>query len=90
MRRRGASTPTSVDRPARDGSRISVGVAIAGSASDVRDAALAHADLALYEAKAAGRNRARLFCPAQYREAAQRVSLLQRVGAALDEGTMQL
>jgi EAL domain-containing protein (putative c-di-GMP-specific phosphodiesterase class I) len=37
-----------------------------------------------------GRNRARLFTPGQYQEAAWRVSLLQRVAAALDEGTMEL
>jgi diguanylate cyclase (GGDEF)-like protein len=68
---------------------VSIGVApiAAGQASD---AALAHADLALYAAKAAGRNRARLFCEAHYRAAAHRVSLLQRVGAALEEGTMRL
>ena len=64
---------------------VSIGVApiAAGQASD---AALAHADLALYAAKAAGRNRARLFCEAHYQAAAHRVSLLQRVGAALEEG----
>jgi diguanylate cyclase (GGDEF)-like protein len=68
---------------------VSIGVALiaAGQASD---AALAHADLALYAAKAAGRNRARLFCEAHYQAAAHRVSLLQRVGAALEEGTMRL
>ncbi len=68
---------------------VSIGVApiAAGQASDT---ALAHADLALYAAKGAGRNRARLFCDAHYRAAAHRVSLLQRVGAALDEETMRL
>ena len=68
---------------------VSIGVApiAAGQASD---AALAHADLALYAAKGAGRNRARLFCEAHYQAAAHRVSLLQRVGAALEEGTMRL
>jgi len=69
---------------------ISVGVAIVdGAATDV-ETVLAHADLALYEAKRAGRNRARLFTPEQYEEAARRVSVLQRVAAALDEGTMSL
>ena len=69
---------------------ISVGVAIVdGAATDV-ETVLAHADLALYEAKRVGRNRARLFTPEQYEDAARRVSVLQRVAAALDEGTMSL
>ena len=69
---------------------ISAGVAIVdGAATDV-ETVLAHADLALYEAKRVGRNRARLFTPEQYEEAARRVSVLQRVAAALDEGTMSL
>jgi predicted signal transduction protein with EAL and GGDEF domain len=69
---------------------ISVGVAIVdGAATDV-ETVLAHADLALYEAKRVGRNRARLFTPEQYEDAARRVSVLHRVAAALDEGTMTL
>jgi diguanylate cyclase (GGDEF)-like protein len=67
---------------------ISVGVALVRG-GDV-ETALAHADLALYEAKRVGRNRARLFTPGQYQEAAHRVSVLQRVEAALDDGTMGL
>jgi diguanylate cyclase (GGDEF)-like protein/PAS domain S-box-containing protein len=68
---------------------ISIGVAVVGGEVDP-DSGLARADLALYEAKRAGRNRARLFTPGQYREAMRRVSVLQRVAAALDEGTMCL
>jgi diguanylate cyclase (GGDEF)-like protein len=68
---------------------ISVGVAIVGGSADV-ETVLARADLALYEAKRVGRNRARLFSSGQYEEAARRVSVLQRVAAALDEGTMSL
>jgi diguanylate cyclase (GGDEF)-like protein len=68
---------------------VSIGVATI-SAGQTPDAALAHADLAMYAAKGAGRNRARLFCETHYRAAAHRVSLLQRVGAALEEGTMCL
>jgi EAL domain-containing protein (putative c-di-GMP-specific phosphodiesterase class I) len=51
---------------------------------------LARADLALYAAKNAGRNRARLFAPDQYTRAVARVGVLQRVGDALDGGTMEL
>ena len=68
---------------------VSIGVAPI-AAGQAFDTALAHADLALYAAKGAGRNRAQLFCEAHYRAAAQRVSLFQRVGAALEEGTMRL
>ena len=68
---------------------MSVGVSPVAPGQDV-EVTLAQADLALYEAKHSGRNRARLFAPDQYHQAVRRVSLLQRVGAALDEGTMQL
>ena len=68
---------------------VSIGVTPI-AAGQTPDATLAHADLAMYAAKGAGRNRARLFSEAQYRAAAHRVSLLQRVGAALEEGTMRL
>jgi diguanylate cyclase (GGDEF)-like protein len=68
---------------------VSVGVATI-AAGQSSDATLAHADLALYAAKGAGRNRARLFSDAHYQSAAHRVSLLQRVGAALETGTMRL
>ena len=68
---------------------VSVGVAPVASGDDI-EVGLARADLALYEAKKAGRNRARLFAPDQYRQAVARVSLLERVGDALDRGTMEL
>jgi diguanylate cyclase (GGDEF)-like protein len=68
---------------------VSVGVA-AVQRGDGVEASLARADLALYAAKNAGRNRARLFAPDQYTRAVARVGVLQRVGDALDGGTMQL
>jgi diguanylate cyclase (GGDEF)-like protein len=68
---------------------VSVGVATVGCAENV-EVALGQADLALYAAKNAGRNRARLFAPDQYRQAVARVSLLARVGDALGAGTMEL
>jgi diguanylate cyclase (GGDEF)-like protein/PAS domain S-box-containing protein len=71
------------------GVTISVGVAAVEPGQEV-ETVLAHADLALYGAKAAGRNRARGFAPDQYHQAAHRVSLLRRVAAALEEGTMGL
>ena len=68
---------------------VSIGVAPVAPGQPA-DVALAQADLAVYAAKGAGRNRARLFTDELYQAAARRVSLLQRVGAALDEGTMRL
>lgn len=70
--------------------RVTISIGVAVAVADDVEASLAQADLALYEAKNAGRNRARLFTPDQYDQAVRRVSLLQRVGAALDDGTMQL
>jgi diguanylate cyclase (GGDEF)-like protein/PAS domain S-box-containing protein len=66
----------------------SIGVAPLAPAGDC-DVLLANADLALYEAKEAGRNTVRVFAPEQYQHAARRVSVLQRVRDALDAGLMQ-
>jgi EAL domain-containing protein (putative c-di-GMP-specific phosphodiesterase class I) len=51
---------------------------------------LAHADLALYQAKGEGKNRARLFVPEQHPRAVQRVDVVHRVRQALDTGQLQL
>jgi diguanylate cyclase (GGDEF)-like protein/PAS domain S-box-containing protein len=68
---------------------VSVGVAAVACGENV-EVGLGQADLALYEAKNAGRNRARLFAPDQYRQAFARVTLLERVSDALGNGTMEL
>jgi diguanylate cyclase (GGDEF)-like protein len=80
---------TIVDEAAALRITASIGIAVVAPGEDI-ETSLAQADLALYEAKNAGRNRARLFAPDHYLQAARRVSLLQRVGTALDDGTMQL
>jgi diguanylate cyclase (GGDEF)-like protein len=66
---------------------VSIGVAALESGHDP-ESALARADLALYESKGAGRNRARLYARDQYDQALRRVSVLERVRAGLDHGTM--
>ena len=65
----------------------SVGVAPLAPAGDC-DVLLANADLALREAKEAGRNTARVFAPEQYQVAARRVSVLERIRNALDNGRL--
>jgi diguanylate cyclase (GGDEF)-like protein len=55
-----------------------------------RDEILAHADLALYESKETGRNRARLFMPTQYQHAVQRLNIVTRVRAALESNRLEL
>jgi diguanylate cyclase (GGDEF)-like protein len=70
--------------------RVTISAGVAVALDDDVEACLAQADLALYEAKNAGRNRARLFATDQYDQAVRRVSLLRRIRAALDAGTMQL
>jgi diguanylate cyclase (GGDEF)-like protein len=66
---------------------VSVGIAPLAPAGDC-DVLLANADLALSEAKEAGKNRARVFAPEQYQLAVRRVSALQRARDALDNGLM--
>jgi predicted signal transduction protein with EAL and GGDEF domain len=68
---------------------LSVGAAPLDGEAD-GEALLAHADLAMYAAKKAGRNRARLFAPELYRHAAQRVNVISRIRAALDAGHLEL
>jgi diguanylate cyclase (GGDEF)-like protein/PAS domain S-box-containing protein len=68
---------------------VSVGVAGVPHGQEV-EIALARADLALYEAKNAGRGRARLFAPDQYRQAVARVGIAERIGTALGDGGMAL
>lgn len=68
---------------------VSIGVTVVTIGQDV-ETTLSRADLALYEAKNAGRNCVRLFATRQYERAVRRTSVLQRVSNALEEGTMQL
>ena len=67
----------------------SIGVAPLTPAGDC-DVLLANADLALREAKEAGRNTARVYAPEQYQAAARRVSVLARIRDALDRGQLSV
>lgn len=68
---------------------LSIGAAPAGGERDC-EVLIANADVGLYEAKTAGRNRARLFTPEQYRQTVQRVNVVRRVRDAMDEGRLEL
>jgi diguanylate cyclase (GGDEF)-like protein/PAS domain S-box-containing protein len=84
------ATVRAVEIPGEDaGLRVSVSIGAAAlhPGQDV-ESGLAQADLALYEAKGAGRDRARLFARDQYDQAVRRVSVLERVRAGLDHNTM--
>jgi diguanylate cyclase (GGDEF)-like protein len=76
---------------AAKGLRVTISVGAAPlEPGQTRDEILARADLALYESKGTGRNRARLFMPTQYQHAVQRVNILARVRAALENGRLEL
>ncbi|MDU0294994.1 putative bifunctional diguanylate cyclase/phosphodiesterase [Saccharothrix longispora] len=68
---------------------VSTGVAGYGS-GDTWELVLANADLALYASKAAGRNRVTVYEPGHYADTAKRVSVLDRLRAALDHGGLEL
>ncbi|HSK96718.1 MAG TPA: EAL domain-containing protein [Euzebyales bacterium] len=68
---------------------VSVGVAAMTAPTDT-ETVLANADLALYEAKNAGRNCSREFLPEQHLRARQRLSVQQRLAEALDADGLTL
>jgi diguanylate cyclase (GGDEF)-like protein/PAS domain S-box-containing protein len=69
--------------------RASLGVAVAGAGSDA-DELLRNADVAMYEAKAAGKGRAARFEPAMHLAALRRLELEQELRDALDAGQLVL
>jgi diguanylate cyclase (GGDEF)-like protein/PAS domain S-box-containing protein len=68
---------------------LSIGTALLTAEQD-HERLLARADLALYQAKGEGRNRARMYAPEQHRKAAQRVDVVSRIRRALDTGQLHL
>jgi diguanylate cyclase (GGDEF)-like protein len=68
---------------------VSAGVARFGSGESWQ-AVLANADLALYASKAAGRNRVTVYEQGHYMDTALRVTVLERVRAALHNGHLAL
>ncbi|MEU5695277.1 EAL domain-containing protein [Actinosynnema sp. NPDC020468] len=71
------------------GVTVSTGVA-EYHAGDTWELVLANADLALYASKAAGRNRVTVYEPGHYADTAKRVSVMDRLRAALDGGGLAL
>ena len=69
--------------------RVTMSAGVAPLTGDA-DSLLASADLALYDAKRAGRSRARFFRAEQHQDAARRVSIGQRVRDALVHGRLAL
>ena len=69
--------------------RITMSVGVAPLTGDA-DSLLASADLALYEAKRTGRNRARLYEAGHHSDAARRVSIVQRMHDAFGNGGLSL
>ncbi|WP_235926526.1 putative bifunctional diguanylate cyclase/phosphodiesterase [Actinokineospora pegani] len=72
-------------------SRVTVSIGIAMFGSGVGwDEVLAFADMALYASKAAGRNRATVYEQGHYQDTALRVTVVERVRAALRDGGFTL
>jgi diguanylate cyclase (GGDEF)-like protein len=69
---------------------VSVGIAAAASTTPDGDTLLKHADMALYEAKAAGRGTYRLFEEAMAAELQARMDLEADLRGALDRGELKL
>lgn len=68
-------------------SRITVSIGVATFDSGVSwQEVLANADMALYASKAAGRNRVTVYEPGHYQDTALRVTVIERVRAALKHG----
>jgi diguanylate cyclase (GGDEF)-like protein/PAS domain S-box-containing protein len=71
--------------------RLTVSIGVAGITGPTdNETVLANADLALYEAKNAGRNCTREFRPEQHARASRRLSVQQRLAEALDTNGLSL
>lgn len=71
-------------------SGASLGIALQNSESSDAETILAHADMALYRAKAEGRGRFNIFTAAMDREVRARVQLLAELRGAIDEHQLSL
>ncbi len=68
----------------------SIGIVLFQGNSESSDSVLKHADTAMYQAKAAGRNSIRFFDPKVQSELEARLSLVADLGQAVDRGQLQL
>jgi diguanylate cyclase (GGDEF)-like protein/PAS domain S-box-containing protein len=82
-----AEARTAADQSPAQWVTASVGIAPLGEGALTAEEVLAHADIAMYDAKAAGRDRVVLFDPARDRQGKmqERLSWAQRIRTALDE-----
>ncbi|MFN8076922.1 MAG: bifunctional diguanylate cyclase/phosphodiesterase [Kineosporiaceae bacterium] len=77
-----------------EGNRLSttpsIGIAVVDASTPSADHLLRHADLAMYQAKAAGRNTVRFFDPSMQAQAEARTTLTTALRRAVDDGDLQL
>jgi diguanylate cyclase (GGDEF)-like protein/PAS domain S-box-containing protein len=71
-------------------SSASIGIVLFGESSSSADIVMQHADLAMYEAKAAGRNTLRFFDPAMHTSVAARAVLNAELRRSIPEGQLRL
>ncbi|SAI72666.1 cAMP phosphodiesterase [Bordetella ansorpii] len=69
---------------------VSIGISVYPENGEDMDTLLRHADLAMYQAKTAGRGRISFFSPEMNRQAHERMALEAALGDALTNGTLHL
>ncbi|GGK63119.1 EAL domain-containing protein [Amphritea balenae] len=68
----------------------SIGITLYPDDASSAENMLKHADIAMYEAKRSGRNRARFFLPEMHHQVQERVTIQQGIGAAITENQLFL
>lgn len=69
---------------------VSIGISVYPDNGEDMDTLLRHADLAMYQAKTAGRGRISFFSPEMNRQAHERMALEAALGDALENGALHL
>ncbi len=68
----------------------SIGITLYPDDANSTERMLKHADIAMYEAKRAGRNRASYFLPAMHRQVEERVAIQQGISIAIAENQLHI